>query len=29
VDATGKPTLVRPNVVRAKLLDLIASLPPA
>lgn len=28
VDATGKPALVRPNVPRAKLLELIASLPP-
>jgi transposase len=28
VDATGKPALVRPNVARAKLLELIASLPP-
>ena len=28
VDATGKPALVRPNVPRGKLLELIASLPP-
>jgi transposase len=28
VDAAGKPALVRPSVARAKLLDLIASLPP-
>jgi transposase len=28
VDATGKPALVRPTVPRAKLLELIASLPP-
>ncbi len=28
VDASGKPTLVRPNVPRARLLELIASLPP-
>jgi transposase len=28
VDATGRAILVRPNVARAKLLDLIASLPP-
>lgn len=28
VDATGKAVLVRPNVPRAKLLELIASLPP-
>lgn len=28
VDATGKAALVRPSVPRAKLLDLIASLPP-
>jgi transposase len=28
VDATGKAVLVRPNVARAKLLELIASLPP-
>ncbi len=28
VDATGKPALVRPNVPRSKLLELIASLPP-
>jgi hypothetical protein len=28
VDATGKPALVRPNVPHAKLLGLIASLPP-
>ena len=28
VDATGKPALVRPSVPRAKLLELIASLPP-
>ncbi|MDP3167006.1 MAG: IS110 family transposase [Hydrogenophaga sp.] len=28
VDATGQPALVRPNVPRAKLLELIATLPP-
>ena len=28
VDAAGKPALVRTNVPRAKLLELIASLPP-
>ena len=28
VDATGKPVLVRPSVPRAKLLELVASLPP-
>ena len=28
VDATGKPVLVRPSVSRAKLLELIATLPP-
>jgi len=28
VDATGKPAMVRPSVVRGKLLELIASLPP-
>ena len=28
VDATGKAVLVRPSVARAKLLELIASLPP-
>lgn len=28
VDATGKPALVRPSVPRAKLLELIALLPP-
>ena len=28
VDATGKPALVRPSVPRARLLELIASLPP-
>jgi transposase len=28
VDATGKPALVRPSVPRAKLLELIATLPP-
>lgn len=28
VDATGKPTLVRPSVGRAKLLETIAALPP-
>lgn len=28
VDATGKPALVRPSVPRAKLLELIAALPP-
>ncbi len=28
VDAAGKPALVRPNVARSKLLELIASLPP-
>jgi transposase len=28
VDATGKPVLLRPNVPRAKLAELIASLPP-
>jgi transposase len=28
VDATGKPVLVRPNVPRGKLLELVASLPP-
>ena len=28
VDAAGKPELVRPSVPRARLLDLIASLPP-
>jgi len=28
VDATGKSVLVRPSVPRAKLLELIASLPP-
>lgn len=28
VDETGKPVLVRPNVARSKLLELIASLPP-
>jgi transposase len=28
VDATGKPALVRPSVARAKLLELVASLPP-
>lgn len=28
VDATGKPALVRPSVSRAKLLELVASLPP-
>ena len=28
VDATGKPALVRPSVPRAKLLELIVSLPP-
>ena len=28
IDATGKPVLVRPNVPRAKLLELMASLPP-
>ena len=28
LDAAGKPALVRPNVPRAKLLELIASLPP-
>ena len=28
VDAAGKPILIRPNVARAKLLELIASLPP-
>ena len=27
VDATGKPVLVRPSVPRAKLLELIASIP--
>jgi transposase len=29
VDATGQPALVLPNVARAKLLELIASLPPS
>jgi hypothetical protein len=29
VDATGKPALVRPSVPRARLLELIASLPPS
>jgi transposase len=28
VDATGRPTKVRPNVPRSKLLELIAALPP-
>ena len=28
MDATGKPALVSPNVPRAKLLELIATLPP-
>jgi transposase len=28
VDATGRAALVRPNIARAKLLELIASLPP-
>lgn len=28
VDATGKPALMRPSVARAKLLELVASLPP-
>ncbi len=28
VDESGKPALVRPNVPRAKLLELIAALPP-
>ena len=28
IDATGKPVLVRPSVSRAKLLELIATLPP-
>ena len=28
VDATGKPVLLRPSVQRAKLLELIATLPP-
>jgi transposase len=28
IDATGKPALVRPSVPRAKLLELVASLPP-
>ena len=28
VDKSGKPTLVRPSVPRAKLMELIASLPP-
>jgi len=28
VDATGKPVLLRPSVPRAKLVELIASLPP-
>ena len=28
VDATGRPVLVRPNVARAKLLELVATLPP-
>lgn len=28
VDATGKPVLMRPNVPRAKLAELIGSLPP-
>ncbi len=28
VDGTGRPALVRPSVARAKLLDLVASLPP-
>lgn len=28
VDATGKPRLLRPSVPRAKLLELIAALPP-
>src|SRR5258706_2543809 len=28
VDGAGKPVLVRPNVARAKLLELVASLPP-
>lgn len=28
VDASGKPVLVRPSVARAKLLELVASLPP-
>ena len=28
VDETGKPVLVRPEVARAKLLELIANLPP-
>jgi hypothetical protein len=28
VDATGRPALVRPNVARAKLLELVAWLPP-
>ncbi len=28
VDATGKAALVRPSVARAKLLELIAALPP-
>ncbi len=28
VDESGKPALVRPNVPRGKLLELIASLPP-
>jgi transposase len=28
VDAAGKPVLVRPNVARGKLLELIAALPP-
>ena len=28
VDATGKPGLVRPGIARAKLLELVASLPP-
>ena len=28
VDATGKPVLVRPSASRAKLLELIATLPP-
>ncbi len=28
VDETGKPVLVRPEVTRAKLLKLIANLPP-
>ena len=28
VDATGKPMLLRPSVASAKLLELVASLPP-